>query len=241
MLKKPSNMRLGIVLNDYPGALDTADLPDPFNAVARPGTLPGSFANPAFWPVPTAYAAAPGTTGMEMIDGTSSAIHGIAEAIRRLAPHCDLIVGQCGYMYAARSQIPLTTPTLLSGLELLPNALASTPRPVGVLTFNRLGTEKMLAGHPDLSRLRIVGVDDQPSWSVIWEQDLITKQRLNHEQMRVELLEVCMRERRNGAFSDIGALVLECTAMPQFRRDIVSALRLPVWDIAAVAKALLGA
>ncbi|QOZ23868.1 hypothetical protein XH93_09745 [Bradyrhizobium sp. CCBAU 51753] len=61
------------------------------------------------------------------------------------------------------------------------------------------------------------------------------------DEFRRELIEVCLRERQGRAFMDIGSIVLECTAMPQFRADIVAALRLPTWDIAAVARSLLGA
>lgn len=236
---KKTGMRLGVIQLDFFGALDTADLPDPFKATAPPGT-PLGLGNPDFWPVPTAFAVAPGAIGMDIVEGTPVALAGISAAIGRLSRYCDLIIGNCGYMYTARTLPPSGTPTLLSGLQLLPNALASTSRPVGVLTFNQAGTEKLLASHPERSRLRIVGVDDQPAWSVVWHRDLITGNKFNPEKMRGELLDVCIRERRTGAFSDIGTLVLECTGMPIFRADIIAALKLPVWDIVAVTRGLLG-
>lgn len=241
IVARKNGPRLGIINLQYDGALDTADLPNPFNASAPPGLPPGFFMDPEFWPVPTAFAVAPGAIGTAITEGTPTAIAGIAAAVERLARHCDLIVGNCGYMYAARSQVQSDTPTLLSALQLLPNALESTRRPVGVLTFNRAATEKMLASHPDRSRLRIVGVDDQPGWSLIWTRDSMINGQLNVDLLRTELLGVCLKERHTGAFKDIGSLVLECTAMPQFSADLVAVLALPIWDIAAVARGLLGA
>lgn len=138
-----------------------------------------------------------------------------------MARHCDLIVGNCGYMYAARTVVHPDTPTLLSGLQLLPNALESSRRPVGILTFNQPATEKMLAGHPDRYRLRIVGLDRLPGWSAINDLDFVISPRVSAAQLRAELLDVCLRERRVRAFTEIGALILECTAMPQFSATLL--------------------
>ena len=52
---------------------------------------------------------------------------------------------------------------------------------------------------------------------------------------------MCLQERQTGAFTDIGSLVVVCTAMPAFRADIATALALPAWEVAAVARTLLGA
>ncbi|MCK1354251.1 hypothetical protein IVB56_25150 [Bradyrhizobium sp. CW7] len=169
------------------------------------------------------------------------AIKAVADAVDRLAPHCDLIVGNCGYMYYARSAVQSETPTLLSALELLPYALASSTRPVGILTFDKKHTEVMLAAHPDLSRLRIVGLSDLPSWSALWQSDWYAKNPWRTDEFRREILEVCLRERQIGAFTEIGSLLLECTGTLQFKADVVAAIRVPTWDIAAFAKSLLGA
>jgi hypothetical protein len=238
---KRGSLRLGIVshnnANGYP--ISSVDLPDPFDAPPpRPDEPKGYFFHPGFWPVPIAHVIAE-TTGSTTSDGLDCYRRAIADAVNRLAPYCDLIVGNCGYMYYARSAVQSDTPTLLSALELLPYALQSSNRPVGIFTFDKKLTEKMLADHPDISRLRIVGVSDLPSWSALWNRDWYP--RLCTDELRRELLEVCLRERQTGAFTDIGSLVLECTAMPQFRADIVAALRVPTWDIASVAKCLLGA
>ncbi|UPJ79257.1 hypothetical protein IVB16_31425 [Bradyrhizobium sp. 183] len=237
---KPEGPRLGIVSTDFIDCRNTIDLPDPFNGPPpRPDEPTGFFMHPDFWPVPTAFAIAPGSTGSALIEGKPAAVEAIAKAVDRLAPHCDLIVGNCGYMYYARSAVRSKTPTLLSALQLIPYALESTIRPVGILTFNKDLTQKMLAGHQDFSRLRIVGVSDLPNWSAISHRDFLA--RFDVEACRREIIEVCLQERETGAFTDIGSIVLECTAMPQYRADIVAAVELPTWDIAAFAKTLLGA
>lgn len=235
--------RLGVVSLDgigYPSS--TVELPNPFDVPPpRPDEPRGYFFHANFWPVPIAHAIA--RTRQITLEGKPKpgAIKAIADAVDRLAPHCDLIVGNCGYMYYARSAVQSETPTLLSALELLPHALASSTRPVGILTFDKKITEQMLADHPDFARLRIVGVGDLPNWSVLWQEDWYKRNPRITDELRREILEVCLRERQAGAFAEIGALVLECTAMPQFRTDIVAALRVPTWDIAAFAKSMLGA
>lgn len=74
-------------------------------------------------------------------------------------------------MYYARPPIKLIkkrTPVLLSALELPSYALESSTL-VGILTMSKDLTEKMLVDHPGRSRLRIVGVSDQPTWGASLE------------------------------------------------------------------------
>ncbi|MBB4367103.1 hypothetical protein GGD65_008179 [Bradyrhizobium sp. CIR18] len=240
LMRKVECPRLGVINLDAFGYPNTIDLPDPFSGPPpEADEPPGNFINRSFWPVPVAYAIAPGTWGA-LAEGKAGAIESIARAAERLAPHCDLIVGNCGGMYYARSLIKTTTPVLLSAIDLLPYALESTTLPVGILSVSKNFTEKMLADHPGLPRLRIVGVGHQPTWADITQDWYVRRPRMCPHDLRKELLEVCLCERERGAFKDIGAVVLECTAMPQFRKDVVAALRLPTWDIAAFAKGLLG-
>lgn len=135
----------------------------------------------------------------------------------------------------------MLTPTLLSGLQLLSLALESTSKPIGVLTFEKKATQQMLAGHAGFDRFRVVGLDHVPTWAQFRNPDRYVKELQPPEQLRKELVEDCRRERESGAFKDIGGLVLECAATPQFRSDLVEVLGVPVWDVGAFAKAMLGA
>ncbi|KWV49473.1 hypothetical protein AS156_16000 [Bradyrhizobium macuxiense] len=239
---RDAGLRLGIINLNAVGMPDTVNLPDPFARLPpHPGVPTGYFHHPDFWPVPVAHAVADWGGGTGLLEGSPAAIEAVAAAVDQLAPLCDLIVGNCGYMYCARSAVRSNTPTLLSGLQLLPCALEASSRPVGILTFDKDYTGKMLADHPDFSRLRIVGSGHLPTWSLFMNPDRYAKSLLDTEALRREIVEACFQERQTGAFTEIGSLVLECTAMPQFRADIVAALRVPTWDIAAFAKALLGA
>ncbi|AEF88678.1 hypothetical protein DelCs14_1646 [Delftia sp. Cs1-4] len=242
MTSASDTLRLGVVILEYDGAVETLDLPDPFNAPIPPGIMPGLFQRRDFWPVPTAFAVARGAIGGgdAILEGKPEAIAGIAAAVGRLAPHCDLIVGGSGYMYAARNAVRSDKPALLSGVQFLSNALETSSKPVGILTYDAPSTHKMLADHPEYDRLRIVGIGELPGWATFRRKDALLSQPVTTEQIRSELIEMCLEERRTGAFKDIGSLVLECTALPQFRTDLVAALRLPVWDIAAVVRSMIG-
>jgi hypothetical protein len=237
---KAGKPRLGVVLLQADHAVETLDAPDPFHVPAPPGMPPTFFGHPDFWPVPTAFAVARDATGSSILELDKQAVRSVIDAIGRLAPLCDLIVGSCGYFVAALPFVTVETPLLLSSLQLLDAALRSSSRPLGVLTYNRSSTEKILADHPERDRLRVVGLDHMPAWGTISRPDWITARQWTEKALRTELLEICERERRGGALRDIGGIVLECTALPQFRSDIFEVLLCPVWDVSAIAKTLLG-
>lgn len=240
-VQRGGSLRLGVVLLNADHATETLSAPDPFNVAPPAGLPPGFFGHRDFWRVPTVYAVAENATGPAILDGDPMAIADVVEAVERLAPHCDLIVGSCGYFHAAQPLLSTTTATLLSGLSLLPNALASTAAPIGVLTYNQDATIRLLAGHPERDRIRIAGVDHLSGWSAISLTDWVTHPRWTVGQLRAELLATCQAERDHGVLAEVGAVILECTVMPQFRSDIARVLAVPVWDVAAVAKTLLGA
>jgi len=232
--------RLGVVILEFDGAVETLDMPDPFNVPASLGMTKGLLQHRDFWPIPTAFAVARGAAGGQTIlDGESPAVAGIADAVDRLAPHCDLILGGAGYMYTARNAVRSNKPTVLSGLQFLPNALAASPSPVGVLTFNAADTADILADQPGFDRMRFVEIGSLPSWSTFKRPDALLSKPVSTSLLRDELVELCEKERRSGVFKDIGSLVIECTGTCQFRGDLITALKMPVWDIAAFALAML--
>jgi hypothetical protein len=234
--------RLGVVLLHGDHVVETLGLADPWSAPPPAGLPPGFFGHRDFWPVPTVYTVARAATGSAVLAGEPAAIRDVVAAVERLdaSGQCQLIVGSCGYFHAAHESLCTATPVLLSGLDLLPLAMAGSARPVGILTYSAAATGELLRDHPDRDRLRVVGVDDRTNWAAISAADWITDPKWTIEGLRAELLDVVRYEVAHGRYTDVGSVVLECTVMPQFRSDLIGALARPVWDVAAVARTLLG-
>ena len=79
----------------------------------------------------------------------------------------------------------------------------------------------MLSGHPLIDRLRIVGFSEEPAWRPLapeicdqpgWDAGQLDRDGLGHDVARVVAAEF-----EAGALRDAGALVVECTVIPQFR------------------------
>ena len=98
----------------------------------------------------------------------------------------------------------------------------------------------MLETHPLADRLRIVGLEDQPAWQALGAVDFAAQRGWSVASLRSELLSVLEREVADGLLADVGTLVIECSVIPQFRRDIRDVTRVPILDVAAAAQAVLG-
>jgi hypothetical protein len=233
---------VGVVLLEADHAVETLDLEDPFGWEPPAGLAPGFFGHPAAWPVPAVFAVAKGATAAAAANGEPEAMRGVANAVARLDGRCDLIVGSCGYFAEAWGAIetPPRTPTLLSALDLLDDALRSTSRDVAVLSFSDAPAERFLATRSDAYRLRVVGISPAGDWPLIGRLDWALNPEWTMEGLERGLREVVERELRpGGRLADVGALVLECTVLPQFRRVLREYTGAPIYDVGAEAAALL--
>lgn len=236
----PATPVLGIVLLDGPHYSPAFGRFSPSDRNGL-GSLPvGFFESPMTWPVATAYAVAEGATTGATRDTEPSAIRGLEEAVRRLAPVADVIISDCGFFYGglAEAEIDRVVPTIVSGLELIVVAGAFTRGPIGVLTANGARVKEMLASHRLAERIRIAGVEDMPSWAALGDTNF-AESAWTTTSLRDELLHTVRIELETGSFRGIRSLVIECTVMPQFRAELVDLVRMPVLDVARAATCLL--
>jgi hypothetical protein len=206
------------------------------------GPLPrGFFENPQTWSTPTRYTVARGAGVLGTLRGDAAAIRGLKQAVVRIASTTDLVITNCGFFWSARAKWKQRFPgtVLLSGLELLEIALGLTPQPVGVVTFSAEDCRRLLDGHPDSARIRVAGVDHLPTWTMLREDDWALRGGWTVDGFRKELVGFIEKELREGSLLGIGSLLLECTAMPQFRDDIRTVTSVPILDIAEFARAAL--
>jgi len=209
----------------------------PDDSTGLGGLPPGWFECPASWPIPTTYAVASGAGAAATLGGKDAAIRGVAGAVSRLAESSDLIIGDCGFFWAARDRAVFSAgpPVLLSGLELLELAGRGTESDVAVITFSAPALERLLAKHPMRPRLRFVGLSDMPSWSHLAAEDYGLSPGWSTEQLGTELTQRLTERLADGSLDGVGSIVVECTVVPQFRAALRELTRLPILDLREVA------
>ena len=232
---------LGVILCDLDSyAVDDIDCVEA-GAPAISDNPVGFFENPASWPgIPVSYAVARGARVEQLVTGDPVAIDAFWRARERLA-HCSLIITDCGFFYYARQSGLPTANTLTSSLDLLPLAATLTRGRIGVLTVSTPLATRLLATDPLFPRLAIVGLEDQPGWDGILTNDHGYGNGWDLTTLRAGVEAVLEREcAPGGRLESIGALVLECTLLPEFRRTIAQYTTAPILDIASFALSALG-
>lgn len=236
-----SSRTLGVILCDLDSyAVDDLDCVVP-GAPAISDNPVGFFENPDSWPgIPVSYAVARGARVEQLVTGDPVAIDAFWRARERLA-HCSLVITDCGFFYYARQAGLPTGNTLTSSLDLLPVAATLTNGKIGVLTVSAPLATRMLAADELFPRLTIVGLEDQPGWNGILTNDHAYGNGWDLDTLRAGVEAVLEREcAPGGRLANIGALVLECTLLPEFRREIAQYTAAPILDIASFAVSALG-
>lgn len=230
---------LGIVLLDEDDATEESSS----ELAERNAVMPWVIEDPTFWPVPFRRAIAKGADAAGNKLPTPEAAQGIRDAAKRLDGETQMIIGNCGYMWASREHVrgATATPMLTSGLDFLELALKMTSRSVGVLTWNDEPLIPLLRDHPGWDRMRLLGFGDLPDWKkAISLDDYMqpggwTLDRME-EQFRERLAEAFGE---GGVLEDVGILVVECTCVPNFRAAIRAVTSVPVLDLVYFTEAAL--
>lgn len=227
---------LGVILLDL-GYEDEELSCSPQSAEPRFGSLPEGFLeHPGTWALPTVFRVAKGCTIDEMAAGSDVAGEGLRQAASALAPRVDLITADCAWTWFRRDDLRgVGTPVLSSGLALLDVARGMSENVV-IAALSRtilLGLMKELP-----PGVRIVGLDDAPEWTRFHDYEPDMSPPIDRELMGDELLD---RMRSDFAtHGQPGAVVLECTALPQFRDLLIAEFGIPVLDMLSFVHYLLG-
>jgi hypothetical protein len=78
-----------------------------------------------------------------------------------------------------------------------------------------------------------------PNWRLLEREDYGLDPAWTASALERELLERVGARIADGTLSEIGAVVLECTVMPQFREALEGTLGVPIFDLASTAVACL--
>ncbi|WP_420349728.1 aspartate/glutamate racemase family protein [Pelagibius sp.] len=196
---------------------------------------PGDVGNPATWPGPmlykvveTAPVAAVVTERAlpsELIDAFAAAGKALVDA------GAGLLTTSCGFLVTAQADLEkrLPVPLVTSSLLQIPRVAAALPegRRVGVLTFDsrRLSAAHLAAAGapPDTP---VVGLEEGAELHRVIADDL---PELDIAAAEADVL--AAGRALAARHPELGAIVLECTNLPPYRRALEAALGLPVHDL----------
>jgi hypothetical protein len=215
---------------------------DPFSWRPPAGLSAGFFGHPDCWPQQVLFAVAEGATGATSAACTPEALAGVVAAVRRLEGRCDLIVGGCGYFGAAWPLLTPApaTPTVLSALDLLDSALLSTSKNVAILSMSRSAATDFVADRADVDRIRVVGFDGVTDWPKFAHADWAIAPRWSLDGLEAGVRQVMAGATQpGGPLADVGAVLLECTVLPQFRSVLREYTAAPIIELRSFVDQLL--
>lgn len=194
--------------------------------------IPGDIGNPATWDFPVDYAVvSEATPQVIVLEDPDAFITGFVEAGRRLVgAGCAGIATTCGFLSVFRRSLAreLGVPVAASALEQARQICETLPegRTIGVLTIS---DQTLSAAHLDAANVPsdaiVVGVAETEFGQTILNNAL----ELDVEQARHALISAA--KRMVAQAPQTGAILLECTNMVPYAKDIAQATGLPVYSI----------
>ena len=195
--------------------------------------IPGDVGNATTYPFPVKFKVVEGASGDRVIkQADPSLIKNFIKAAQELeAGGVRAITTSCGFcaIYQQEIAAALNVPVFASSLLQVKFAHAMLPpsKKVGIITARAQSlTERHFAGVgiTDIPKV-VVGMDDAEFCKTFVDGSLY----LDEEQARRDMVRQAEGLVKNNP--DIGAVVLECTNMPPFAKDVQDAVKLPVFDI----------
>lgn len=235
---------VGVVLLDADHYTETLDWDDPTGWVPPAGLGTGFLSHPDYWSRPAIFAVARGATAEAAAERRPEAIRGVVDAVRRLDGRCRVIVGTCGHFCDAWAELDPApeTPTILSALDVLPEALRWSRRDVLMLTMTTEVGRRSITHTPGSTRVRVVGIDGAGDW---WKMDRptwVTHRDWSEDGLEAGLRQVLESQRGpGGALEGVGGVLLVCTILPQFTSVIREYTDAPIVHVGGLAQSLLWA
>lgn len=200
---------------------------------ARFPRIPGDMGNAATWPFPVLYRVVSGASpDLVVRRGAEGMLDPFVEAARDLLRQgCEAITTNCGFLALFQAELSqaLGVPVATSSLMQVPMVQALLPpgRRVGVLTVSAASlTAEHLAKAGCPADTPVVGTEDGTEFTRVL---LDNEPRLDVDAARADLVAAgrTLAERH----PEVGGIVLECTNMPPYARDVARATGLPVFSM----------
>lgn len=198
----------------------------------------GDMGNARTWPFPVRYKIVRGASPeVVVLQGAEGTLDAFIEAGRKLvAEGCRVITTNCGFLAKFQAElsaalgVPVATSALMQAAAI--QAVLPPGRRVGILTISAAAlteTHLRAAGVPEGTP--IAGVADGCEFQRAILGNALT---LNVERAEADLAEAA--KAFQAAHPDLGAILLECTNMPPYKKAIAEATGLPVFSIETYVK-----
>jgi Asp/Glu/hydantoin racemase len=193
--------------------------------------IPGDVGHPDTFAFPVRHRVVPGATVDRVVPGDASLLGPFIDAARALVDDgCDGIATTCGFLVRHQRELAaaLPVPVLTSSLLQLPTVERLLPRGrrAGIVTFSAADLDaSVLVAAGAAADTPVAGLEANGRFAATLRG---AEQSLDVAGARDETVAAALRLVARHA--DVGAIVLECANMPPYRRAVVAATGLPVFD-----------
>ena len=196
--------------------------------------IPGDVGNPDTFSFPVLYKVVKGANPTRVVkDADPLLLQLFIDAAGDLEREgVKAISTSCGFLAIFHQElvnavhVPIFTSSLLQVHSA--QAIIKKEQKVGIITASRQSlTRKHLAGVGIQSYpIAVIGMDESEEFATVFIEG---KDTIDIEKCRREM--VLAAEKLLNSHPDVGAIVLECTNMPPYAKDIQQAVKLPVFDV----------
>lgn len=209
--------------------------------------IPGEMGNAWTWDFPVRYKVVKGAVFekivMEMNEHADELAKPFIEAAKELeAEGVQAITTNCGFLVFLHEQISkaVNVPVFASSLLQMPLVYKMLPpgKIVGVMTVNSdtLTDDFFKAAGAENVPRAVMGLQNEEEFFNFMRED---RQEVDVDKCRQEHIK-CAKQLME-EHPDVGAIVLECTNMPPYSKDIQEAAGVPVFDITTLVNLMAGA
>jgi len=196
--------------------------------------IPGDVGNPDTFPFPVLYNVVEGANPTRVVkDADPRLLQLFIDAAHDLEREgVKAVATSCGFLAVFHRElvnavnVPIFTSSLLQVHSA--QAIIKKEQKVGIITASRQSlTRKHLAGVGIESYpMAVIGMDDTEEFAAVFIEG---KETVDVEKCRREMLSAT--EKLIDSHPEVGAIVLECTNMPPYAKDIQKTSGRPVFDV----------
>lgn len=194
----------------------------------------GDIGNPDTFAFPVRYEVVKGASSRRVVkDADPLLLQDFIDAARVLeSSGAQAVATSCGFLSIFHRELvdAINVPVFSSSLLQVPliHQVIGKGLKIGIITARKLSlTDKHLAGVGIQSYpLAIIGMDDAEEFTAVFIEGKTT---IDTEKCRKEMISAA--EKLIADHPDVGAIVLECTNMPPYAKDIQEVTGRPVFDV----------